>query len=187
MPKNVDHDKRRDLIIEKTYELVLNGDARDVTMRDIASKLEMSPGSLYYYFEDKNALIEKVIIRMIQDDMSMLSEQVALAEDTGSRMKVIIDYIQDRRHFLKQILVTVAEYMRLYKDIERTEFVRKGYAAFELGVQSILGTDDPKLTNVILGGCIGFVAQDIFAPDGSRDDFYREFYTRDIIPLLNQS
>lgn len=57
MPKQVDHDRRRDEIVEAVWMLVEEGGFPAATMRDIATRAGYANGALTYYFPNKSAIL----------------------------------------------------------------------------------------------------------------------------------
>jgi len=53
MPKIVDHDAYRDELIERYFDDFAQRGYNDVTMREIAAKLNISTGTLYHYFPSR--------------------------------------------------------------------------------------------------------------------------------------
>lgn len=56
--------KTSDLIIEGSIELFNQSGVSDVTTNHIASHLEISPGNLYYYFANKEAIIRAIFAQI---------------------------------------------------------------------------------------------------------------------------
>jgi AcrR family transcriptional regulator len=57
MPKIVDHDKYRQYVLENCVDIFFQRGYRNVTLKDIAKHLNVSVGSLYYYFPSKKTSI----------------------------------------------------------------------------------------------------------------------------------
>ncbi|QOR36243.1 TetR/AcrR family transcriptional regulator [Clostridium sp. 'deep sea'] len=53
---------KRNLIINNTYDLFINNDYKDITIRAIAKNANISIGSFYQYFEDKDDMYLYLII-----------------------------------------------------------------------------------------------------------------------------
>ncbi|GIX41534.1 MAG: TetR family transcriptional regulator [Leptospiraceae bacterium] len=65
MPKVVDHDKYRQYVLEKCVDIFYQKGYRNVTLKDIAKHLNVSVGSLYYYFPSKKHLFQEMY-KMLQ-------------------------------------------------------------------------------------------------------------------------
>lgn len=67
MPKIIDHDKRREHIIEVTRELMVNGGFEAATMRSIAEKAGFANGALKRYFPDKKSIITATFDKVLHE------------------------------------------------------------------------------------------------------------------------
>ncbi|WP_156760879.1 TetR/AcrR family transcriptional regulator [Microbacterium karelineae] len=81
MPKIVDHDERRELIVDATWRLIQRGGFDRATMREIAEEAGFAHGALARYFPDKQSLISAAFVRAYSATNARLDE--ALAGVTG--------------------------------------------------------------------------------------------------------
>lgn len=58
---------RKTLIVEKALELFNEKGSRNVTTNHIVEALQLSPGNLYYYFKNKEAIIREIFVLMLQE------------------------------------------------------------------------------------------------------------------------
>ncbi|MGR4009277.1 TetR/AcrR family transcriptional regulator [Leucobacter sp. 1207-22] len=76
MPKIVDHDKRREEIIEVASQLIVEGGIEAATMREIATRAGFANGALKHYFSGKDAIIEGAYARSLSSLEKRLATQV---------------------------------------------------------------------------------------------------------------
>ena len=81
MPKIVDHDERREKIVEIVAEMLATVGAEKTTIREIARQSGYSRGFIEHYFHNKEELITKTI-RWI-NERSLARADVALEGKTG--------------------------------------------------------------------------------------------------------
>ena len=81
MPKIVDHDERRERIIEIVADMLATVGAEKTTIREIARQSGYSRGFIEHYFHDKEELITKTI-RWI-NERSLARADAALKGKTG--------------------------------------------------------------------------------------------------------
>ncbi len=67
MPKLVNRDKYKKVILESCVDIFYKQGYRNVTLRDIAKHLKVSVGSLYYYFPSKKDLFLEMY-KMLQEN-----------------------------------------------------------------------------------------------------------------------
>ena len=61
MPKVIDHNKMKQLILEKSHIVFGNLGYQLVSMRTLADEIGVSTGVLYHYFESKESLVQAVL------------------------------------------------------------------------------------------------------------------------------
>lgn len=79
MPKVVDHEQRRNDIIDVTWQLIIDGGLEAATMREIASSAGFANGALKHYFPSKDDIIEATWERAL----ALMSEYVTIGEQRG--------------------------------------------------------------------------------------------------------
>ncbi|WP_309116993.1 TetR/AcrR family transcriptional regulator [Saccharothrix sp.] len=65
MPKVIDHDERREHIVDVTWDLIVRGGFEAATMREIAAAAGFANGALKRYFASKDALVEATFDRAL--------------------------------------------------------------------------------------------------------------------------
>ncbi|WP_433260024.1 TetR/AcrR family transcriptional regulator [Actinosynnema sp. CS-041913] len=73
MPKVIDHDERREHIVDVTWGLIVRGGLEAATMREIATAAGFANGALKRYFASKDALVEATFDRAL----SMMDKHIA--------------------------------------------------------------------------------------------------------------
>lgn len=61
MPKLIDHEKKKEQIVEYTWQSIVNSGAKGATVRSIAKLAKMTPGQIRYYFPTHSALLDAVM------------------------------------------------------------------------------------------------------------------------------
>ena len=105
MPKIVDHDAYRDKLIERYFDDFAQRGYSDVTMREIASKLGISTGTLYHYFPTKKNILEHMLQlasrRDISGAMAPINEDTPLEE----RIRIFSSYIMEKEQWFADIVL----------------------------------------------------------------------------------
>lgn len=114
--------KTRDRILDKSLELFNEQGERCVTTNHIAAALGISPGNLYYYFRNKEAIIAELFERYAQHTLAMLT----VPERT-------LTY-QDKIGYFEAIFRNMWEYRFLHCDLEHllaeSPPLKQGYRDF---------------------------------------------------------
>ncbi|HUO04623.1 MAG TPA: TetR/AcrR family transcriptional regulator [Candidatus Binataceae bacterium] len=105
MPKLVDHEAQRAVLLDRAFEIMAGRGVDAVGMREIALELGVSTGMLYHYFPSKEDLFEQIVQRQCKRDLAaggqMNSAPLAV------RLAALEQYVlQERKHFTNQALVT---------------------------------------------------------------------------------
>lgn len=77
MPKIINHDERRQDIVDVTWQLIVEGGIEAATMREIASRAGFANGALKHYFSGKDAIIEGAYEHSLNGLRDRLSARVA--------------------------------------------------------------------------------------------------------------
>ena len=110
--------KTRERIIQASLELFNLQGERNVTTNHIAAHLAISPGNLYYYFRNKQAIIAELF--------SQYEQQVDtfLRPPEGRPMTV-----EDKTFYLEALLAAMWHYRFLHRDLEHLLETDAGLAA----------------------------------------------------------
>ncbi len=71
------------------------------SMKEIASDLGMSKGSLYYYFPDKEHLYKAIVEKEQKEFFDVLDEKISCIDDPGEMLR---EYVQIRFKYFKSLL-----------------------------------------------------------------------------------
>ncbi len=74
MPKIVDHDVQRQRFCEAAMRLIARDGMEGVTMRAVAAEAELSYGSLFHYFDSKDALLTYAIRHLMDKQSNRVNE-----------------------------------------------------------------------------------------------------------------
>ncbi|GAA1340647.1 TetR/AcrR family transcriptional regulator [Saccharothrix algeriensis] len=85
MPKVIDHDERREHIVDVTWGLIVRGGLEAATMREIATAAGFANGALKRYFASKDALVEATFERAL----SMVHKYIAGAVADRSGLEAL--------------------------------------------------------------------------------------------------
>lgn len=94
-------DTKKDLILTTAREMLARHGFAKTTLDDIASALGMKKSSLYYYYDNKEALLEDVMLREEGRYCSMVMEMLA---GKGSTMEKLIRYEKAKFKYIHQTL-----------------------------------------------------------------------------------
>jgi AcrR family transcriptional regulator len=112
MPKIINHEKYREEMILKCFELFGKKGFINVTMREIATDLNVSTGALYHYFPTKQAIFEQMMTYVITKDLERLREATNREEPPEDRMIKAGEVIASNKEYYQKILLLTLDYFR---------------------------------------------------------------------------
>ena len=126
MPR-VSHQPTREALSEAALELFYRQGVANTTLADIAEVAGVPTGNVYYHFRTKDALVEAVIDKRIQELESSLVK-VDVYEEPVARLKAIIDIYRDRIETEAEAVIAYGcPYASLVDDLSKlgSEHLRK--------------------------------------------------------------
>jgi len=129
--------RRRREIMDAAAEVFARKGYHAATTRDIADRLGMQPGSLYYYFESKEAALEEIcriggtefgdnidtILATAKPTRDMIREAIGLHLQ-GDRRHYVTCFVHDRRFLPAEILPEMNRLARRYTKLWEEVFRR---------------------------------------------------------------
>lgn len=126
MPKKVDHDSYRQELISAYFDLFAKRGYLDVPMREIASTLGVSTGTLYHYFPNKKSLLEQLFHMASRRDASAVLSRIPENGSLADRLKVFCDYVMENETYFQDIVLLTIDYYRYQDDTkELFEFLNE--------------------------------------------------------------
>ena len=99
MPKIVDHDKCREDLLTRCFELFSRKGYNNVTIKEIIEELNISTGMLYHYFPSKKVLFESMFKDKRVQDIDELSQEMGNA-DQNKIIEMFMDrWIQNKKTY----------------------------------------------------------------------------------------
>lgn len=171
MPKIVDHDQYRRELLEKSFDLFAIKGYASITMREIAQGIGVSTGTLYHYFPSKQALFEQLFEQKVQQDLLMVSAELAGLQTLQARIEAIGHLLVKKEdYFLKQTLVTI-DFLKHQDREVRNRIFRHKEEPFTKLAADLLGIADLNTLHLIKCLCHGLIVERLM---GNEDISYTE-------------
>ena len=163
MPKIVDHEQHREQMILDCFELFSKQGFNNVTMREIASELNVSTGALYHYFPTKQSIFEQMMNYVVDKDLVRLRNAINSMESPEDRMIQAGLVIENNKEYYQNILLLALDYFRKQPESE-TQVMFKSFANHY--VETISNQIDlpEKYSSIIFCWLIGIVYADLLCP-----------------------
>lgn len=108
MPKIVDHDERRELIIDATWRLIERGGFEGATMREIAAEAGFAHGALQRYFPNKESLLAAAFVRAHTRTNTRVETQLDGRRGLAALRALCLEIMPIDRERLQEARVVVA-------------------------------------------------------------------------------
>ena len=125
MPKIVDRDKYREELLLRSFDLFASRGYANVTMREIARKLDISTGTLYHYFENKQTILQKMIEIIALQEIKRVLDIVYKTEKIDKRVTIYLNYFKEREDFFEKLLLLLLDFKKFCVSDEYQQFLNK--------------------------------------------------------------
>lgn len=86
----MNHNEKREIILDAMQKLMNESNAQTISVSDIAKEAGIGKGSIYYYFKSKEDILEAVIERFYSDAIQKAKELVENSQlDALTKMEII--------------------------------------------------------------------------------------------------
>ncbi len=166
MPKIVDHDRKREHILTRCFDLFARRGYSAVTMREIARKVGVSTGTLYHYFPAKNELFQQMFELMSRLDTRRAAEEVGEAADRRERLRRLLRFVSiNSKHFRNLLLMAMDYYRRHSEDPAARRFVAETLAYYRRAMRRQLNLVEAGLDRLLFSCLLGMLLQQMLDPD----------------------
>lgn len=108
MPKVVDRVQYRKELLNGCIELFAQKGYGSITMRQIAEGLKVSTGTLYHYFDSKEAIFIQLVQELCEQDISRFFAQAPEADTLEARLQAVMDFVlKNLQYYQQQMLLWV--------------------------------------------------------------------------------
>jgi len=163
MPKIIDHEKYREDMIVKCFELFSMKGFINVTMREIATELNLSTGALYHYFPTKQSIFEQMMNYIVKKDMDRLREATNMDESPEDRMLKAGRMIDENKEYYKNMMLLVLDYYRNQPQAETKDMLERFAKSY---IETISDQIDLpiQMSHSIFFWLIGLIYTDLLSP-----------------------
>jgi AcrR family transcriptional regulator len=172
MPKIVDRELYRKELLNKSFELFAEKGYSSVTMREIASGIGVSTGTLYHYFPSKESLFEQLIEYLSYEDTK--EEELARLGNPptlGERIQEMMNYLAKNEDYIIKSLLIIFDFCqnKNRKDIDHNQALQQAGKRYEEAVCCYLGVSDPAIAIFIINSVDGLLVRRFY--QGERISF----------------
>ena len=163
MPKIVDHDHRRLEILDGCLSLFADHGYAKLSMRQLASSLGMTTGTLYHYFSSKKDIFEALFLQSQVENIRLVVSRFEADTTPDERLLILKGFVFENQERLRDILKIALEYQRVQSK-EEASVILEAFDGYKAAFRTHLGVHD-NAAELILSLIFGLLVQGIFDPN----------------------
>ena len=138
MPKIVDHDERRRVIVEALWRVVARDGAHEVSVRHVAAEAGMPKSSIGHYVGTMPQLMGLAVDQLVQDntDYLMSLDLLSLDADMATEVLYTLVPVSERRRHMSGVWLLLAA--QAGADPEFAEVLHRLNASVAEGIEDLL-------------------------------------------------
>ncbi|MCP3922050.1 MAG: TetR/AcrR family transcriptional regulator [Desulfobacterales bacterium] len=186
MPKVVDHDKFREELLTRCFNIFSQKGYSKVSIREIAKETGVSTGTLYHYFKNKENILEQLfssIRRRNFDQYLAMTENVDNKED---RFKLITNFWKEHIEEYQKLFLLAIDYMRT-KDSKKALKVFHDFADFYIKVLTDNLEIPVKSTEILYTYLTGLVFNSLITPDIIKPDEHIDMINKILLIMTEKN
>lgn len=167
MPKITDHDRYRQELLEKCFDLFAEKGYATLTTRQIAQALGVSTGTLYYYFPSKEDLFVQLIEDLAQQDVLKALQEIQPTMPLRERILALGRFLlANEESFFKQTLLYMDFYQQAgFGQSRVNEAIKRANQRSRQEIAQLLEVDDPVIATHVLCLIDGLISERMVDPD----------------------
>jgi AcrR family transcriptional regulator len=162
MPKIVDHDAYREVLLEKCFNLFSRKGFHNVSTREICKEIGVSTGTLYHYFPSKERILKQMLPWAVESNIVAFARDTKTEITIQARLDKLATFWVDREDYYKNLILLVID---LFKDgSEKSEEVFSYIIdSYKIGLSKSLDIS-PQLSKVIYVYLLGLAFHSLLTP-----------------------
>ena len=151
----MDHDARREEILENCFSLFAEQGYAALTMREIAQHLDVSTGTLYHYFDGKFSLFEAMFYWIGERDVRDAALEIPNNLDLAERLTLLKEFLLFRSTHLSDTIKIAIDFQRHHPDKEGQLIIHNILQNYRNAIRDQLAIESEHEIQVILSFILG--------------------------------
>ncbi|WP_047985590.1 TetR/AcrR family transcriptional regulator [Ornithinibacillus californiensis] len=173
--RELKQEKKKEDILRAAADVFIEKGYYRTTMEDVAAKLFMTKGSVYYYFADKQDLLFQSQVMLLKRGLltikEILNEEISAKEKLKKSLIQHIEHLINERSGFSMLIKPEQDFTVEQESIIfelREEYGKCFDFPIEEGIQTgIFQTNDPKIVRNLLLGAMNSLVQ-WYSPNGKK-------------------
>lgn len=112
MPKVVNHALVRAELLEAGFRVFARQGYAAVSMRKLAAELGTSTGTLYHYFEGKQAFFEQMVRHVAAIDVRRALAAISFQTELRDKLRATAEFVRENEAHLQELVMLGLDYVR---------------------------------------------------------------------------
>ena len=112
MPKIVNHDEYRKKMLEKSLYLFTHKGFSNVNMKQIATEIGVSTGSLYHYFSSKENMLSEMLAWLADKNVDEYTNRTSSVESIRDRFDMIVNFWKEKGELYENMMLLAIDVYR---------------------------------------------------------------------------
>ena len=163
MPKIVDAEQYRRVLLDRCFYLFAERGYGKVTTRQIAEALGVSTGTLYHYFANKKDLFAQLVEEIARKDIWALQQQIDPDKTLSERIAVFGQILADNAEYLIAVEAIWLDFYQ-YCDVEDAQnalILQRTTEQYQQAIANLLGIDDLRVARFIRTAIDGILCEQL--------------------------
>ncbi len=180
MPKIIDHDQYRKVLLAKCFDLFADKGYGHISMRELAKELGVSTGTLYHYWKGKQEIFDDLFALRTEQDRKNFIKVTGnagqdLAKNISKRIELLFEFAKaNEDYFRKQFFISLDYYRQQESKEEmfKNPVVKSSNDKMRETLSTFIGTDDREIITMLMNVLAGILMGRIF--EGELVSFKRQ-------------
>ncbi len=176
MPKIVNHKEMREGILMVCFELFAKRGYEAVGVKEIAKAANVSTGTLYHYFKNKQAIFHALAEMAVDLDINDAKESVAGLSNNRDRLEAYVSFVKSREEFMIAEMLLITDFYRQKDILDNSELIAKIGQKMKSQITDFINSDNPELIDFSLAFFMGLIMQRMLFGQEASFDKVSEMY-----------
>jgi AcrR family transcriptional regulator len=161
MPKVIDKEQYREVLLTKSFALFADRGYASITMRQLAQALEVSTGTLYHYFANKQEIFEQTMLLRLSRSLGLF-QQLEAIDSRSEKIQFVFNYLGRTESEFFQELMLYVEFFQYHQSQGGTNILPQVYDRIQLEIVHLLQISDPDAVQLVIGAIDGLLLARIY-------------------------
>ena len=166
MPKVVNHEIYREELLQKGFDLFAKK-GYNITIRELASGLGVSTGTLYHYFTGKEDMFRQTMGHIAEKHVGNIQSQILSEWTKEEKARAIFMYVTLNEEYFKNIIFLLIEYYKQNSHSDPDRIISDTATLIRNIFKDQLDLQNESEATTLLSFFIGHILQKSLDPMGS--------------------